>query len=161
MLLAFAMAAALQLQDPPPESASPTETPAPAVDALAPEPETTTPPIEPAATAVEPEVPPPPTIVDGRELDCGRYHLQIKAEEIDGKKKSVRTLQLCAFRGSTRASWLRTLRDVRMKVAGSDEITSESKARIDAELDSEIKRVSNEPDEIEQKSVSGPKAGGE
>lgn len=93
---------------------------------------------------IEPEAPAAPTIVNGRELDCAKYHFEISVDEIDGKKTRPQSLKLCGYKGSTKASWLRTLRDVRMKIAGTEELTATSKARADAELGAEILRVSNE-----------------
>lgn len=144
MLLAFALATSLQVETPAQEVPTATELPAPPVDALAPEPESAPAKAEEPAPMAEPETPATPTIVNGRELDCAKYHFEISVDEIDGKTTHPQSLKLCGYRGSTKASWLRTLRDVRMKIAGTEELTTASKARADAELGAEILRVSNE-----------------
>lgn len=118
MLLAFALAASLQV-------AGPTSD----------------------ATPAQPDAPQEaqaPATVGGRELDCENYHLELQAEEIDGANTRTRKLKLCGYKGSTKTTWLKTLRDVRMKVAAADEITAASKAKIDLELDAEIARVASE-----------------
>lgn len=143
MLLAFVLAAALHAQSLPQDAAAPAEAPAAPVDALAPEPEAPAGAAQEIVPMVEPAPPPPPTMANGRELDCEKYHLEIKVDEIDGKTTRPQSLKLCGYKGSTKASWLRTLRDVRMKIAGSSELTTTSKARVDAELGAEIIRISN------------------
>lgn len=144
MLLVLALAAALQVESPPLDAAPSTEAPAAAVDTLAPEPDASAQTVEEVAPVVEPTTPAEPTMVGGRELDCEKYHFEIKVDEIDGKLTRPQSLKLCGYKGSTKASWLRTLRDVRMKVAGSDQLTAASKARADGEIGAEIIRISNE-----------------
>lgn len=144
MLLAFALATALQVEAPAQELPPASEVSTSSVDALAPEPEAPAAKAEEPAPNIEPETPAAPTIVDGRELDCAKYHFEISVDEIDGKKTHPQSLKLCGYKGSTKASWLRTLRDVRMKIAGTEELTAASKTRADAELGAEILRVSNE-----------------
>nr|WP_294847467.1 hypothetical protein [uncultured Sphingomonas sp.] len=114
MFLAFAIAAALQVQGPSPEGE----------------------PVQEAAPA--------PTTIGGKVVDCETYHFETAVQLVGAEPGDDKSLKLCAYKGSTKASWLRTLRDARMKVAASDEVTTEAKARIDGELAAEIARVSSD-----------------
>jgi len=73
--------------------------------------------------------------------DCAARKFETRVEiEKDGEKRQTK-LKLCAVKDADDAAWLRTLEDAKAKIAAHPDISDESKAKIAAELDSEIAKV--------------------
>jgi len=73
--------------------------------------------------------------------DCNARKFETSAElDKDGQKRIVK-IKLCAAKDEDAAAWIKTLRDAKAKIAGHPEISQDSKAKITAELDTEIARI--------------------
>lgn len=73
--------------------------------------------------------------------DCNARKFETRVEiEKDGEKRLTK-LKLCAVKDADDASWLRTLEDARAKIAAHPDISAESKAKIAAEIDTEVAKL--------------------
>ena len=73
--------------------------------------------------------------------DCSARKFETSVEiEQEGKKRLTK-LKLCAVKDADDAAWLRTLEDAKAKITAHPEISSDSKIKIAAELDTEIGKL--------------------
>lgn len=84
--------------------------------------------------------------------DCNARKFETSVEiEKDGRKRQTR-FKLCAATNSDDASWAKTLKDAKAKIAAHPDISEESKASIVAQLDAEIAKLTphgSEPTPVE------------
>ncbi len=73
--------------------------------------------------------------------DCNARKFETRVEIEKGGEKRLTKLKLCAVKDADDASWLRTLEDAKAKIAAHPDISAESKAKIAAEIDTEIAKL--------------------
>lgn len=72
---------------------------------------------------------------------CAARKFETVAEISEGGKRRLTKIKLCSTAGESDAVWTRSLEDAKKRIAGDDNISAESKAKIASELDAEIARV--------------------
>ncbi len=75
--------------------------------------------------------------------DCGKGRkFESSAEAGDEKNKKVSKMVICSDPGESDEAWAKTLRDALARVQGNDDMPDEGKAKIMADLQSEIAKLS-------------------
>ena len=74
--------------------------------------------------------------------DCGEGRkFESSAEAGDEKNKKVSKMVICSDPGESDEAWAKTLRDALARVQGNDDMPDEGKAKIMADLQSEIAKL--------------------
>lgn len=74
--------------------------------------------------------------------DCGKGRkFESTGEAGDEQNKTVSKMVICSDPGESDEAWAKTLRDALARVRGDDELPDEGKARIMADLQSEIAKL--------------------
>ncbi|MEO5641209.1 MAG: hypothetical protein ABIQ98_05530 [Sphingomicrobium sp.] len=76
---------------------------------------------------------------------CGDRHFETSAEVGVGDSKRVSRIKLCAKPGADDAAWIATLRHARNQIGGLTQLPPTSRAKLAADFDAEIGRLSAAP----------------
>ena len=90
--------------------------------------------------------------------DCSARKFESSIEIDKGGEKRLTRFKLCAVKDSDDASWVRTLKDAKAKIAAHPDISAESKASIASQLDVEIAKFESAGTAPVLPSVAAPAA---